>query len=308
MQPQLSVIIVNYNVRELLKNCIRSIYESIKNEDVEIIVVDNASSDGSEDFIRSVYPSVKWIANTSNAGFSEANNQGMEICNADCILLLNPDTEVKEGALQMLMNRLKVSGNLDVVAPRLLNSDLTLQPSAWKLPGVFSIFLETFYLHQLFRLNSYATADYQKDFNPEAASGAALAFRKTVYRSIGGLDPDLFWMDDTDFCYRIKKAGGRIHYVSGATIVHHSGKSSSKNLHVVIANQLLSKVKYMKKHSIWLTAGITSILIFLHILSRLFVFTLLSIIIPSQSVKRNAYFFSLKKFWNYQFFGESTIR
>ncbi|HRH67087.1 MAG TPA: glycosyltransferase family 2 protein [Bacteroidia bacterium] len=308
MQPRLSIVIVNYNVCELLQNCIRSVYSYMKPDEAEVIVVDNCSTDNSETVIRSTFPEVKWIANSSNAGFSAANNQGMQTASGQFLLLLNPDTELREDALHPLLKQLESSAAYDIVVPRLLNSDLTLQPSAWKFPGVLTILLETFYLHNLFRLNAYDTVMYRTNFFPDAASGAALAFRREVFSSFGGFDANLFWMEDTDFCYRIRKAGGRIHYLAGSSIVHHSGKSSAKNLKVVIANQLISKVKYIRKHFSTIAFIFSCMLILIHILTRCIAAGFISLFVPSFIGKRQAYFFSLKKFWRYLLFTEENIR
>lgn len=308
MKPELSIIIVNYNVKELLKSCLASIYTTCNPEQVNVIVVDNASSDGSREFITPVFPQVMWIENKMNTGFSGANNQGMNLAKAPVILLLNPDTEIKKDAIQTLLSGVEKSEASDVVVPRLLNSDGSLQPSCWKFPGLMNIVLETFYLHTLFLPTTYSASTYVNDFDPQAASGAALMFRKSLFESIGGLDPDLFWMEDTDFCYRISKAGGKIHYVAQAEILHHSGKSSLKNLPVVITNQLISKMKYMRKHYGSFYFLISSLFIFLHLLSRCIVFSLTSIMKQEHRVKRRAYFFALRKYFGYLWNPQITLR
>jgi GT2 family glycosyltransferase len=303
----ISIVIVNYNVKELLRSCIASIIRHSGVLDPEIIVVDNASVDGSEALIRKEFPAVRWIANATNVGFSPANNQGIEAAEGVVIVLLNPDTELESDVFSRLLEVLECNGPLDLVVPRLLNSDHSLQPSCWRSPGLAAIVAETFYLHKIFGLTSYPTDYYTRDFDPEAVSGAVMMFRRNVYTTIGGLDPDLFWMEDTDFCFRIRKAGGKIHFVSGTAVVHHSGKSSVKNYHIAVSNQLLSKIKYMRKHRSVAITAIAAIFIFLHICTRLLILLFMSIVIPSSRIKLHAYWFSLKRFFSYVFSGDKKI-
>jgi GT2 family glycosyltransferase len=107
MSLRVSVIIVNYNVKEFLLSCIKSIYNNMKRDEVEIIVVDNASTDNSEQAVKNQFPDVVWISNNYNAGFSEANNQGMNIAKSPVLFLLNPDTELTDGALEGLIEKQK---------------------------------------------------------------------------------------------------------------------------------------------------------------------------------------------------------
>ncbi len=128
---KISIIIVNYNVRELLLKCIQAIYHS-SNKNFEIIVVDNNSKDDSTVAVKEKYPNVIVVENKFNAGFSGANNQGMELANGEFILLLNPDTEIAVDALDLLLDYLLRHNECSIVGPQLLNSDGTLQPSIWK--------------------------------------------------------------------------------------------------------------------------------------------------------------------------------
>jgi GT2 family glycosyltransferase len=290
---QISIIIVSYQVKELLMACLESIAKTKGELTVEVIVVDNKSSDGSVAAVAQYYPESVIIANDYNAGFSGANNQGMSIAKGEYIFLLNPDTEVHEGALQQLLSRAE-KGVYSVVAPQLLNSDGSIQISVWKKTTIMNLIAETFFLHQVFKLNLYAPSQLHEDFAPDAASGAALFFSKKLYAQIGGLDENLFWSEDTDFCTRSRSVAP-LRYLANARVTHHSGKSSVDRLHIVLPNQLLSKVKYIRKHASGMTYGLALFFALIFILSRIVVFGLLSPIKSLYGKKRKAYSIALKK-------------
>jgi len=292
-----SIIIVSYNVKEFLERCISSITRS--SEKVEIIVVDNNSNDGTLEMLKNLYPFVRIIANEKNVGFSAANNQGIALASADVIFLLNPDTELVDDSLSKLLLFLNQQKEICVVGPKLLNSDLSLQVSVWKYPSVTYLFLELFYLHRTFNTLNYSTKKMAECFEPDALSGAALLFKRDLLQKVDGLDPLFFWMEDIDFCYRAHQTGCKIFYYPFAEIIHYSGKSSLKNQHIAISNQLISKIKFERKHGGTLTYVIALAVILLHIISRYLLLITPSLFNSSARVKRNAYYFSLKKYFNF---------
>ena len=220
IQDKISIIIVSYNVKDFLFNCIVSVQKYFS--EAEIIVVDNNSSDGSVEMLKQNFPLVKLIDNKENKGFSGANNQGIVMARSENILLLNPDTEVIDGALNKMISFLETQKELCIVGPQLLNTDKTLQKSCWKFPKVIEIIAETFYLHLLFNSKYYSNKKQETVFEVDALSGAALLFKKELLQKIGILDENLFWMEDVDLCYRNKKSGGSNIYFPEAKIIHHS--------------------------------------------------------------------------------------
>ena len=303
---KLSVIIVSYNIRDLLHNCIKSIYQYCDKESVEVIVVDNASGDGTIEMLARKLPSVIVISNKLNAGFSEANNQGLSIAKGTFIMLLNPDTELRNDALNILVDYISKHATASIVAPKLLNADNSLQMSCWKFSRISNIIAETFFVHKLFKVSEYSTDKFKGEFRADFASGAALLFRKELINQIGLLDPDLFWMEDVDFCYRAKRIGVVV-YVPQATIVHYSGKSAKTNYKISISNQLLSKLKFFKKYSRKIAFAIASFFILLHIISRLIGFSVLSVFNKHNAAKAAAYFYSLKKYFRYTLLNDYSI-
>lgn len=305
MSAQVSVIIVSYNVSELLRACLRSVFAE-KNP-VEVIVVDNASTDDSISMIQSEFPQVKLIANKTNAGFSAANNQGMEASSGDYIFLLNPDTELKADAIQLLLNHAARSNETLLLGPQLLNSNGSIQTSAWKNPNPFDMISEAFFLHRLLGISAYAESQFANAFEAGMLSGAALFFPRSLYTKTGGLDPNLFWMEDADFSRRARLAGAKVLYFPAAKVVHHSGQSSKKNLKRVIANQLLSKLKYYRKHFGYAVMAFTSLFCLFHILSRMILFGLTGIFSHSHAEKAGAYTFALGRFFSYLFTGDQRV-
>lgn len=307
IHPSISVIIVSYNVEKLLLKCLQSLYRFKTSEiGLEIIVVDNNSNDGTVEKVRAGFSEVIVIQNKFNAGFSAANNQGMEICIGDFIFLLNPDTEITSNCFSMMMDACTENGER-IVAPRLLNTNGTLQISVHKFPGILSVITETFYLHKLLSAGNYSVKSFADKFNPDWASGAALFFRKEVYKQVGLMDVNLFWMDDVDYCYRARKNNIYVNYIPKVEIYHHSGKSSEKNLPVTIANQLLSKIKYLTRHKGILVGIVAALFVFIHIITRIVVFLILSIFGSRYHGKMKAYLFALKKFVDMIFHGKNEI-
>ncbi|MES2592724.1 MAG: glycosyltransferase family 2 protein [Bacteroidota bacterium] len=302
----ISIVIVNYNVKQLLLQCLKSIH-SKENEQltIETIVIDNDSKDGSIAAVKDEFPNVILIENKFNAGFSGANNQGMSIAKGKFILLLNPDTEIIGDALPELVNYIQQNSCM-VVAPQLLNSDGSIQASAWKNHTVLNLIIETFFLNKLFDTINYPIEQLRTTFEAKALSGAALFFKKELIDRIGMLDKQFFWMEDIDFCYRARQYGS-LAYLHSAQIIHHSGQSQKKNYNISISNQLLSKLKYYKKHTTVFKARLAIISCFIFIVSRITIFTILSPLKELWAKKAQAYRYTFKRFFNYLVYTDTSI-
>ncbi|MBL7927289.1 MAG: glycosyltransferase family 2 protein [Bacteroidia bacterium] len=299
-----SVVIVSYNVCDLLVVCIQSLQKHAGNFALEVIVVDNNSTDNSCAVVKTM-ADVTLIENKFNAGFSAANNQGIAVSKGDYILLLNPDTELKQDVITTLIAN--VSTQHTLIAPQLLNSDGSLQLSCFKFPSVWFVVAEALFLHVIFRNHIYKPNQLKQNRNVEAVSGAAILFHKSSLKNLHGLDPQLFWMEDIDFCYRNFLNGNFTYYVTDVNLIHHSGKSSTKNYHIVISNQILSKLKYLRKHSNAVNYYIAVVFSFIHIISRLVALALFYLFSHIARIKFKAYFFSLKKFFKYFASNNQTI-
>ena len=205
----LSIITVNTNNRKILEGCLDSVIKNTHQISYEIIVTDNASTDGSQEMVKTKFPQVKLIENTDNAGFIRASNQGLKIADSRYCLLLNDDTIVQAGALDKLVEFMDNHPKAGACGAKLLNTDGTVQRQG----GIFG---KKFYL---------AKKPTVVDF----VIGAALMVRKEVIAKVGVMDENLFFYnDDLDWCLSIRKAGYKIYFVPEAEIIHYGGYSSRR--------------------------------------------------------------------------------
>src|SRR3990172_4972493 len=229
----LSVIIVNYNVRDFLENALASAREAMKGIDGEVIVVDNASDDGSVEMVGRKFPGVRMVANDRNIGFAAANNIALRLSRGRYMLLLNPDTIVKEDTFQIIIRFLDTHPDAGLAGCRILNPDGTLQlacrrsfPTPWvaftKISGLSALYPES----RIFGKYNLGYLDPDRTYEVDAISGSFMAVRREAYEKAGGLDEEYFmYGEDLDWCYRIKQAGWKVYYVSGTRIIHYKGES-----------------------------------------------------------------------------------
>ncbi len=233
----LSIIIVNYNVKEFLENLLVSLTPALSEISAEIIVVDNASTDGSSEMLQKKFPSVIPITNKQNVGFAKANNLALRVARGKYILLLNPDTIVNENTLREMLSFMESHEEVGLAGCKILNSDGTLQlacrrgfPGPWtsfcKVSGLSSMFPKS----KLFARYNLTYLDENKSYEVDAVSGAYMMIRKTVYDKIGGLDEQFFmYGEDLDLCYRVQKSGAKVYYVHSAQIIHFKGESTKRS-------------------------------------------------------------------------------
>ena len=252
---KLSIIIVSWNVKEDLANCLLSIEKNPASEPFEIIVVDNASTDGTVEAVKVNFPEVVVIANDKNRGFAAANNQGVEKARGKYIFLLNPDTIVHPDSLDVLVKFMDENSDVGACGPQLLNKDGTIQPSARSFPT----FRGALYRHTVFRFLRIFRKEYKrwlmKDFDHDAQKevdqlmGSALLIRKIVIDSIGLMDENFFmYYEEVDLCYRIKQAGWRIVFMPKAVITHLGGQSSGQIPVRKRIMMLTSLLEFFRKH------------------------------------------------------------
>jgi N-acetylglucosaminyl-diphospho-decaprenol L-rhamnosyltransferase len=243
--PQLSVVVVSFNVRDLLRACLQSLRAASAEVALQILVVDNGSADGSAAMVAREFPEAELLDLGCNAGFSAANNRAIERASAPAILLLNPDTEAPPGALPALLAFLEAHPRCGILGPRLLNSDGSFQPSAWPQPTLRSV-LRDHWLPPKWRRHAAAPPDAARIVG--WVSGAALLTRRSVIDKIGPLDEALFWSEDVDFCRRATTAGCEVWYAPHAALTHHGSRSVPSNRGAVIFYQYRSKAHFFRKH------------------------------------------------------------
>jgi len=230
----ISVIIVSYNVRDFLQQCLHSVYEASHNLNTEIFVVDNRSVDGTADMIRKNYPGVHLIANSENLGFGKANNQALKTARGKYILFLNPDTIIREDTLDVMFRFMEENPETALAGCKILNTDGSLQlacrrsfprPSVAipKLLGLSALFPGNRYLAKY----NLTYKDPDESYSVDAVSGSFMFCRRDIIQELNGFDEWFFmYGEDLDLCYRVQEKGYIVSYVPGTTIVHYKGESS----------------------------------------------------------------------------------
>ncbi|MCX7727946.1 MAG: glycosyltransferase family 2 protein [Bacteroidia bacterium] len=233
----ISIIIVNYNVRFFLEQCIRSVYGAKDGLAIEIIVVDNHSVDGSVQMIKEKFSDVILIENKENVGFSKANNQGIHLSKGKYVLLLNPDTVLQEDTLIKCFQFMETHADAGALGVKMFDGKGNFLPESKRgLPTPIVAFYKIFGLSKLFPkskiFGKYHLTYLDKNTNHvvDVLSGAFMFIRKEVLDKIGGLDEDFFmYGEDIDLSYRIKKAGYHNYYLSETSIIHYKGESTKKS-------------------------------------------------------------------------------
>lgn len=228
----ISIIIVNWNTKKLLIDCLSSVFETVKDISMEIWLVDNASSDGSVDAVKSAYPSVNIIQNRKNLGFAAANNRALKKMQGQYALLLNTDTVLTKGAVENLYDFMENNNDAGMACGQLLNQDGSKQNSIANFPGILSLFCNESLLQILFPEKFPGKRrEYKDPVEVDSCIGACLMVRKKAMDDVGLLDENyFFFFEETDWAYRIKQAGWRIYFVPSAKIFHFQGQSVGHNV------------------------------------------------------------------------------
>ncbi len=253
--PKFSVVLVNYNTKELTLRALEALDREIGVSpfEVEVILVDNASVDGSLEGVAARFPRVILLPSEVNLGFGRGNNLGVEVASGEILLFLNTDTEIRSGALPAIAGAFDRDGTVGAVGARLENPDGSHQPSAILVPSLWRIFCEFFWLDRtgLARFSGM----FQNGFDPdseqdiEAAHGAALAVRRDLFDEIGRFDPDYFmYFEEADLCTRIAERGYRIRYTPEAVVMHHVSASSGDRPWWFFRAMRNSRMTFVRKH------------------------------------------------------------
>ena len=260
-----SVIIVNWNVRDLLDKCLASLHQAAADlaqarqnspfaEIVEIIVVDSASTDDSLDMVREKYPQVRLLPQKENLGFTRGNNIGLAQAQAPYLLLLNPDTELDADALLQMLAYMEKQPQVGILGPHTLNTDGSHQSTRRRFPTLMTGLFESTWL------SAYAPISVEADYRmldtddravleADWVQGSAMMMRREVYAAVGGLDEGyVMYFEETDWCKRAKAAGWQVVYHGTAFITHHGGKSSEQAAAFKQIQFHTSKLRYFRKH------------------------------------------------------------
>ncbi|MBE0447291.1 MAG: glycosyltransferase family 2 protein [Actinobacteria bacterium] len=232
--PDVSVIVVSYNGKEILRDCLKSIFDQTEGINFEVIVSDNGSDDGSPEMVEKLFPSVMLIKNGANLGFARANNVALPCCGGRYILLLNPDTVVLSNAIGAMVKFMDKHSQIGACGPKLLNSDGSLQYSVRNFPSITNQLAESLFLHKIFPgLAGFGELITGPSFYREARMvdwvvGAALMMRREALNDVGPLDERYFmYSEDKDWCFNAWQKGWPIMLIPEAKIIHLHGESST---------------------------------------------------------------------------------
>lgn len=286
--PDVSIVIVNWNVRELLRDCIRSIEEETRRPQ-EIIVVDNDSQDGSADMVRADFPEVKLIANRDNRGFAAANNQGLAVATGRNLLLLNPDTLVLDGAIDTMLDWLERHPDVGCAGCQVLESETDVQLTCFSDPGPLNLLLVETGLHRVlarsrfFGRPQYAGWDRRDERDVDVVSGMFMLLPRRVVDEVETMDEAFFiYSEEADWCRRIRDAGYRCVFTPLARIRHREGGGKSTALMKPKMYVLLQKSKliYVRKHYGFAGRAVAQTTLLVSMLARSAVFGLASLTAP----------------------------
>lgn len=292
VSPLLSISIVNFNARERLRECLISLHEQVTIPNLDIVVVDNASDDGSAAMIKQNFPNIRLIQNSINRGFNRANNQGLYAARGQFLLSLNNDTIIPPGSLEKLVEFLQDHPEYGAAGGKLLSPNGNFQwQSRRSFPTPLAALTYLLGLRRYFPgvelFHRYALTHIapEESLDVDALSGACLLVRRDVYAQTGGMD-DVFFMygDDLDWCYRIRQQGWKIRYCADAPIIHYGGQGGAHRVsysliyHYYQAMWLFYRRHYRRQYNfvvtglvfsaIWGLIGLHSLLFMLGINKR----------------------------------------
>lgn len=295
-----SIIIVNWNTKSLLRGCLTSVYECAGAVDYEIIVVDNASTDDSVEMVKNDFKDVILIENTENRGFAAANNQGMAIAKGRYVLLLNSDTIVLENSVANTVKFADENPQTAVTGCQVLNSDGTIQRTCFKFPSILNMLLSSTYLYKLFPKNKFFGREQMTWWDRgdvrqvDVVTGCFMLVRREAIEQVGPMDERFFmYGEETDWCYRFWLNGWKVMFAPVGRIIHFGGQSTAMRPVVMIVQLRLSILKFIKKHYTWPSHLIARFLVALFFAARLPVWLAMALLRPAvraeAAIKMKAY-------------------
>ena len=248
----MAVAVISWNTRELLRRCLATVRAEGA---AQVVVVDNGSSDGSVEMIRAEFPAVRLHVLPANPGYGAASNIAFGLCDAEYVLLLNSDTELRPGALRALTAHLDRCPRAGIVGPRLLNLDGTLQKSTFPFPSPLVPLFKRRPLADLVGavpwLRDAFVGSWPHDHTRRVpwVLGAALAIRRSAYRAVGGFDEHfVMYYEEVDLCYRMRRAGWETHFTPATEVTHVGGASTSQRRPEMLARLSLSAMDFHRRH------------------------------------------------------------
>jgi GT2 family glycosyltransferase len=271
-----SIVIINWNTKDILRDCLESVYEQTQDINFEVIVVDNTSADGSAEMVKNDFPQVILIENAKNNGFAAANNQGIAVAKGRYVLLLNSDTVVLDNAIKKTLSFADAHPEAAVVGCRVLNPDRTLQPSCFMFPSILNMLLSTTYLYKLFPGSRFFGREHMTWWSRDdvrevdVVTGCFMLVRREAIYQVGTMDERFFmYGEETDWCYRFKEAGWKVMFTPVGEIIHLGGASSRQTSSEMTLQLRGSILLFLKKHKSRLTYTLVCLLVSLFFFLRI---------------------------------------
>jgi hypothetical protein len=286
---KLSIVIVSWNAKKYLHDCLDSILREAESNELEIIVVDNASSDGSQEMVRYLYPEVKLICNEQNYGFAKANNIGIKKSKGKYVCLINSDVLVRNNCLTKMLSFMDENAGIGALGPKTFNTDGSLQRSCFEFPRPWNMFCRALALDTLFpkikifsgRLMTYWEHDEKRSV--DILNGCFLMVRRETIEQVGCLDETFFFYgEDMDWCKRIRDAGWDVVFYPNAEITHYGGASSANSPVRFYVEMYRAELQYWNKHYGRYGNAMISAIIWLHMLLRIIGCSTLYIVRPDK--------------------------
>ena len=300
---ELSICIVNYKVKNLLRDCLDSIYKA-SGAKPEIIVVDNNSEDGSVPMIRERFPQVKLIENRRNVGFAKAMNQALREATGSYVLLLNPDTLIVDDAVPKTLSFMERTRDAAIVGCRIVNADGSLQLSCKNFPSLLDLFLKMSFLYRLFPQHRFFGRPYMSYFNYDATRevdvvmGAFMMARRDAIDDIGLFDERYYmYSEEVDWCWMAKQKGWKVYFYPAAEIVHYGGQSTKLAAERMFVELQKSECKFYGKHCRWEVALSAKTLLFFGMLARAILWSAACAVDPRKYGERRRIYLSTLKWF-----------
>jgi len=253
-----SIVIVNWNTKKLLRDCLESVYAHAGDVEFEIVVIDNASTDGSTDMVKDKFKNVVLIENQDNCGFAKANNQGMAVAKGHYVLLLNSDTVVLDNAVANTVRFADENPSAAVIGCKVLNPDGTVQATCFKFPSVLNILLSSSYLykvfpnHRFFGREGMTWWDRSDVREVDVVTGCFMLVRREAIEEVGVMDDGFFmYCEETDWCYRFVRNGWKVMFAPVGEIIHFRGQSTAQRPVAMTVQFWRSILRFIRKHHKW---------------------------------------------------------
>jgi GT2 family glycosyltransferase len=301
----LSIVIICWNDLKVIVNCLKSIFDETRGIQFEVIVSDNGSTDGSLDYIRAHYSQVRIVENGTNLGFAKGNNAGIRVAKGEYVLILNPDTIIRNGALQKLVSFAEAHSEAGAFGCRVLNPDGSFQTPARPIPTVFGYCIAALCIGWLGRISGFFASNFYPGWNGRTErligyqSGCCVMFRNDLLNHLQGFDERFFYhFEETDLCYRVWKSGSSVLFYPGAEITHLGGQSVGRFPVRFALETYRSAYRFFFKH--YGLRGLVQIrwVFLLNLYIRSAGYSLITVVKPSEALENRLKMYRVAIQWN----------